>query len=219
MRASPAAGPNGTFTTGAGHDWWFDEAGIGWHTGSGGIAAFDDTRGANEPNLAKGNIALVTEEDYFNEGDEIDCSQAGLFQTWYVPNLDGSDVPADAADAEPGTGSIRNLDAINPPLGRASRPACSARPTGSTTTRPGSSPRPSTREGSTSSTSATPRTCRPTGTPTAGRRRSGTPTGSPAATEDYLTRHAAEIETAILVGGPVAIAEAVRDQVLAAIRE
>lgn len=40
-----------------------------------------------------------------------------------------------------------------------------------------------------------------------------------AATEDYLTRHAAEIETAILVGGPVAIAEAVRDQVLAAIRE
>lgn len=152
---SPAAGPNGTFTTGAGHDWWFDEAGIGWHTGSGGIAAFDatdplnpvllnqgnesaitpplnnfilhnakrpyasafdDTREANEPNLGKGNIALVTEEDYFNEGDEVDCSQAGLFQSWYVPNLDGSDVPADAADAEPGTGSIRNLDSINPPL-------------------------------------------------------------------------------------------------------
>lgn len=153
--ASPAGGPNEVFTNGSGHDWWFDEAGIGWHTGSGGIAAFDatdpvnpvllnqgnesaitpplnnfilhnakrpnasafdGTREVNEPNLAKGNIALVTEEDYFNEGNELDCSEAGLFQTWYIPNLDGSDVPADAAEAEPGTGSIRNLDAINPPL-------------------------------------------------------------------------------------------------------
>ncbi len=152
---SPAAGPNAVFTSGSGHDWWFDEAGIGWHTGSGGIAAFDvtdpldpvllnqgdetaitpplnnfilhnakrpnasafdDTRETNEPNLAKGNVALVTEEDYFNTGQEVDCSQAGLFQTWYVPNLDGSDVAADAADAVPGTGSIRNLDSINAPL-------------------------------------------------------------------------------------------------------
>ncbi len=153
--ASPAAGPNAVFTSGAGHDWWFDEAGVGWHTGSGGIAAFDvsdplaprllnqgdessispplndfilhnakrpfaaaydDDRAANEPNLAKGNVALVTEEDYLNDGDEVSCSESGLFETWYVPNLDGSDVPADAADAVPGTGSIRVLDAISPPL-------------------------------------------------------------------------------------------------------
>ena len=79
-------------------------------------SAYDDDRAANEPNLAKGNVVLVTEEDYLNDGDEVDCSAAGLFETWYVPNLDGSDVPADAADAVPGTGSIRNLDAINPPL-------------------------------------------------------------------------------------------------------
>ena len=126
--ASPAAGPNAVFTSGAGHDWWFDEAGVGWHTGSGGIAAFDvsdplaprllnqgdessispplndfilhnakrpfaaaydDDRAANEPNLAKGNVALVTEEDYLNDGDEVSCSESGLFETWYVPNLDG----------------------------------------------------------------------------------------------------------------------------------
>ena len=38
---SPAAGPNPVFTSGAGHYWDFDTAGIGWHTGSGGAAAFD----------------------------------------------------------------------------------------------------------------------------------------------------------------------------------
>jgi hypothetical protein len=36
---SAASGPNGVFTTGAGHYWDFDAAGVGWHTGSGGAAA------------------------------------------------------------------------------------------------------------------------------------------------------------------------------------
>ena len=37
-----------------------------------------------------GNVLLVTEEDYANDGDEVLCDKAGTFQTWYVPDLDGS---------------------------------------------------------------------------------------------------------------------------------
>jgi hypothetical protein len=41
---SPAAGPGGGWRTGgAGHDWTFDNAGYGMHTGSGGTAVFDVT--------------------------------------------------------------------------------------------------------------------------------------------------------------------------------
>jgi hypothetical protein len=39
--ASPAAGPNAAFTSGAGHKWNFDDAGYGTHVGSGGSAMFD----------------------------------------------------------------------------------------------------------------------------------------------------------------------------------
>ena len=39
--ASPAAGPNAAFASGAGHKWNFDDAGYGVHTGSGGSAIFD----------------------------------------------------------------------------------------------------------------------------------------------------------------------------------
>lgn len=161
-KPSPAGGPNAVFSRGAGHDWWFDEAEVAWHTGSGGMAAFDVSdptaprllnqtdqsgiegplndfilhnavrphadafsaqRTANEPNLGKGNVVLVTEEDYLNDGDEVDCSKAGLFETWHVPHLDG--MPADAA---PGTGTIRNLDSINAPqeLGLPAGVFCSA---------------------------------------------------------------------------------------------
>lgn len=66
------------------------------------------------PSLARGNIALATEEDYFDDGDEVDCAEAGLFQTWYIPTLDGSDVTGDRPTASSGT--IRNLDSINAPL-------------------------------------------------------------------------------------------------------
>ena len=38
---SPAAGPNPVFPGGSGHHWSIDGAGIGTHTGSGGIAMFD----------------------------------------------------------------------------------------------------------------------------------------------------------------------------------
>jgi len=38
---SPAANPNAVFTRGAGHKWNFDRGARGFHTGSGGTAAFD----------------------------------------------------------------------------------------------------------------------------------------------------------------------------------
>ena len=55
------------------------------------------TAGA-DPSLAKGNVLLVTEEDYEN----TDCATAGSFQTWHVPSLDGT------------RGTVRPLDRINP---------------------------------------------------------------------------------------------------------
>jgi hypothetical protein len=53
---------------------------------------------AAAPSLAKGNVLLVTEEDYEN----TDCATAGSFQTWQVTSLDGS------------LGTIHPLDRINP---------------------------------------------------------------------------------------------------------
>ncbi len=38
------------------------------------------------PSLARGNVLLVTEEDY----EQTDCSKAGSFQTWWVKRLDGT---------------------------------------------------------------------------------------------------------------------------------
>lgn len=58
-------------------------------------ASFDPTAA---PSLAKGNVLLVTEEDYEN----TDCATAGSFQSWHVTSLDGT----------PGT--IHPLDRINP---------------------------------------------------------------------------------------------------------
>lgn len=37
------------------------------------------------PSIANGNVLLVTEEDY----EQVDCTQAGSFQTWWVKHLDG----------------------------------------------------------------------------------------------------------------------------------
>ncbi len=53
---------------------------------------------AAAPSLAKGNVLLVTEEDYEN----TDCTTAGSLQSWQVTSLDGT----------PGT--IHPLDRINP---------------------------------------------------------------------------------------------------------
>lgn len=131
---SPAAGPNPSFSDGAGHKWNFDDAGYGIHTGSGGSAMFDvrdpasprpatttDENGTaspwndfihhnserpdaerfepgTAPDVAAGNVALITEEDYEN----TDCTTAGSFQTWHVDRLDGT------------PGAMRPLDRINP---------------------------------------------------------------------------------------------------------
>ncbi|MGH8893069.1 MAG: LVIVD repeat-containing protein, partial [Actinomycetes bacterium] len=51
-----------------------------------------------QPSVGKGNVLLVTEEDYEN----TDCATAGSMQTWHVGSLDGT----------PGT--ITPLDRINP---------------------------------------------------------------------------------------------------------
>ena len=152
----------------AGHHWQIDGAGVAWHTGSGGTAAFDisdplnpqplngtDANGTKTPyndfihhnsqrpnaaafregrppSVANGNVALVTEEDYADEGDELDCSKAGTFQTWTVPTLDGGAYRAANPKLEPNKGTMRVLDAYNAPLegkGGASTPAggfCSA---------------------------------------------------------------------------------------------
>ena len=50
-----------------------------------------------EPSFANGNVLLVTEEDY----EDVDCSTAGSFQTWWVKRLDGTPdaiVPLDKAE-------------------------------------------------------------------------------------------------------------------------
>ena len=147
---SAAAGPNATFTSGAGHEWSFDGTGLGWHTGSGGTEVFDVRDPVNPvpvnatdengiapgwndfihhnslrpngnkfkagaaPSLKNGNVLLVTEEDYFNEGDEVLCERAGSVQTWWVEDQDGKAYRSGAPDT-PGAGTISPLDRSNVP--------------------------------------------------------------------------------------------------------
>jgi len=147
---SAAAGPNATFTGGAGHEWNFDGTGLGWHAGSGGTEVFDvgdplnpvplnatdedgiapgwndfihhnslRPNGANfqagsQPSVKNGNVLLVTEEDYFNDGDEVLCERAGSVQTWWVKDLDGAAYRAGSPNT-PGSGTISPLDASNVP--------------------------------------------------------------------------------------------------------
>ena len=166
-RESPAAKPNPIFTSGSGHHWGVDGAGVALHTGSGGAALFDisdplrpqalngtDANGTKTPyndfihhnsqrpnaagfrpgrpaSVENGNVALVGEEDYANDGDEIACDRAGSFQTWEVPSLDGGAYRAANAKLDPDKGSMRVLDTINAPAegGGLSTPAggfCSA---------------------------------------------------------------------------------------------
>ncbi len=148
--ASAAAGPNATFTRGAGHEWNFDGSGLGWHAGSGGTEVFDvgdplnplplnatdkngiapgwndfihhnslRPNGANfragaEPSLKNGNVLVVTEEDYVNDGDEVLCERAGSVQTWWLKDLDGEAYRAGSPNT-PGSGTISPLDASNVP--------------------------------------------------------------------------------------------------------
>ncbi len=155
---SPAGKPNEVFTKGAGHKWNFDDAGFGFHTGSGGTAVFDVHDPANPvpvegtnamgtdnrpegpdsgwnnfihhnsarpnatrftpgaaPSVENGNVVLVTEEDYANDGEELACDQAGTFQTWYVPTLDGAAYRAGNPGLAPDLGHMTPLDKINAP--------------------------------------------------------------------------------------------------------
>ena len=63
-----------------------------------------------------GNVLLISEEDYANDGDELACSQAGTFQTWEVPEIDGPRYRAANPKGEPDKGSIRVLDTISAPV-------------------------------------------------------------------------------------------------------
>ena len=66
------------------------------------------------PSLQNGNVLLVTEEDYFNDGDEALCERAGSVQTWWVKDLDGAAYRSGSPDT-PGGGTISPLDASNVP--------------------------------------------------------------------------------------------------------
>lgn len=74
-------------------------------------------RAGAAPSIANGNVLLVTEEDYANEGDEIVCDRAGSFQTWYIPDLDAAAYNSRNADGvTPDVGTISPLDITNPPV-------------------------------------------------------------------------------------------------------
>ena len=65
--------------------------------------------------IKNGNVLLVTEEDYVNDGDEVECTRTGSFQSWYVPDLDGAAYrKRNTTGAIPDQGTVRPLDLINP---------------------------------------------------------------------------------------------------------
>ncbi len=66
------------------------------------------------PSVANGNVAFVTEEDYFNDGEELACDQAGTFQSWHIPTLDGAAYLASNPALDPDKGHMAPLDKINP---------------------------------------------------------------------------------------------------------
>ena len=68
------------------------------------------------PAVQNGNVALITEEDYANEGDEIECTKAGTFQTWEVPDLDAEAYRSRNPKSEPDKGTLRPLDTISAPV-------------------------------------------------------------------------------------------------------
>ncbi len=63
-----------------------------------------------EPSVFNGNTLLVTEEDYFNDGDEVVCSETGSFQTWHVPTNEVEGYAESGVD----TGNITPLDRVTP---------------------------------------------------------------------------------------------------------
>jgi len=73
------------------------------------------------PSVSRGNVLVATEEDYFNDGEEVACSRSGSIETWAVPSLGGQ-----PADADTGSGTIAPLDKLNPVEGIPGRGFCSA---------------------------------------------------------------------------------------------
>jgi len=68
------------------------------------------------PSVMNGNVLLVTEEDYVNDGDEVICDRAGSFQTWHIPDLDANGYRSrNMTGATPDVGTVRPLDITNPP--------------------------------------------------------------------------------------------------------
>ncbi len=68
------------------------------------------------PSVMNGNVLLVTEEDYANDGDEVLCDRAGSFQTWYIPDLDATSYRSrNMTGATPDVGTVSPLDITNPP--------------------------------------------------------------------------------------------------------
>ncbi len=71
-------------------------------------------RAFSPPSVANGNVALITEEDYFNDGEEVLCEEAGTIQSWYIPNLNGAAYRSNNPNLDPDKGAIRPLDMFNP---------------------------------------------------------------------------------------------------------
>jgi hypothetical protein len=76
----------------------------GAQRGQGGKWASD----SGEPHVDRGNVLLVTEEDYI----DVTCQSEGSFQTWYVPDLD----PSINSEGEQDGGTITPLDQWNTEL-------------------------------------------------------------------------------------------------------
>ncbi len=85
--------------------------------------AFDDSAvdadgrpTSGSPSLARGNVLLVTEEDYVNTGGGRCGDFEGSFQTWHVPYLDAGRYAQDNPSNAGGGGTITPLDRWNTEL-------------------------------------------------------------------------------------------------------
>ncbi len=134
---SPAAGPNDVFASGSGHYWDVDDAGIAWHTGSGGAAAFDvsDPLGPRLLNTTNAQGVQSPWNDFIHHNSAR--PNAAAFVAGSGPSLangnvllvteedylhDGDEVACDKAGTfqswhvpqTAGAGTIEPLDLINP---------------------------------------------------------------------------------------------------------
>lgn len=86
--------------------------------------SFRQTRGSNgrltsgAPSLRRGNVFLVTEEDYLQISPNVgQCGDyEGSFQTWHVPYLHAGQYAKDNPKGQAGKGTMRSLDRWNTEL-------------------------------------------------------------------------------------------------------